>query len=395
MSGSRIAVAVPVLAEEESLPRLMKLLGRQTWRDFEVFVCVNQPEGWWDDGVPQHAEACRENSRMLQYLNASDGAAADAGAVVHAIDRSSRGQAWEGKRKGVGWARKVLFEAALERCGEEVLIVSLDADTAVSDSYLASLHALFAQVGASLQAVAVPYRHPLTGDEECDRALLRYEVYMRHYLINLLRIGNPYAFSALGSAMAFTGKAYRRVGGITPLEGGEDFYLMQKFVKTGRIALRVPLEGGEASECVLPQGRPSWRVPFGTGPAVARGVEAMAEVYPFYSEESFEEVGRTYALFPALYDGDAETPMSEFLRGQLRRDDLWGPLRRNFKRRDLFVHACTELVDGLRILQYLRSRGQGSADVYGVDFATDPIETLDALRQRLFATEMQLRRQHG
>ena len=216
--------------------------------------------------------------------------------------------------------------------------------------------------------------------------MLRYEIYMRHYLVNLLESGNPYAFTALGSAMAFPLWAYRRVGGITPLQGGEDFYLMQKFAKTGKVLL-------SCNEAVRPQGRPSMRVPFGTGPAIARGMDAIELSYPFYRPEAFEAVAATFAAFPGLYAQDAETPMSAFLRQQLRANDLWGPLRRNFHDEEHFVHACAERVDGLRILQFLHSAPafRLSDKEMPVDFRNDSISDLDAYRNRLFQEELELR----
>ncbi len=80
-------------------------------------------------------------------------------------------------------------------------------------------------------ALSVPYYHNLTGDEEKDRAILRYEIYMRYYAINLWRIGSPYNFTAVGSAMALPVWAYRAIGGITPHKSGEDFYFIQKLRK--------------------------------------------------------------------------------------------------------------------------------------------------------------------
>ena len=46
--------------------------------------------------------------------------------------------------------------------------------------------------------------------------------------------------------------------------------------------------------------------------------------------------------------------MTVFLQNQLKTTDIWLPLRKNYKKADLFVKACTERVDGLRILQYLK-----------------------------------------
>ena len=85
--------------------------------------------------------------------------------------------------------------------------------------------------------------------------------------------------------------------------------------------------------------------------------------------------------------------MTSFLRQQLDTDDLWEPLRRNFRTREHFVHACEERVDGLRILQYLKNTPAFHLPdkALGVDFKQDTIATLDAFRRQLFGQEMELR----
>ena len=374
---THISVAVPLLDEYENIPHLLRDLRRQTFPHFTLYCCVNNEEG---------GPGFEGNQRSLRLLSQ----VADLPVVV--IDRSSPGKGWTGKRKGVGWARKLLFERIMgERDGEE-LVVSLDADTSFDSGYLAAVAATMnAHPGHS--AFCVPYYHPLSHDEELDRPMLRYECYMRHYLLGLLRIGSPYAFTALGSAMAFPIWAYRRVGGITPLQGGEDFYLLQKFAKTGRMVRQFVEPYRTQGLVVRPQGRVSSRVPFGTGPAIAKGAGAMEESYPFYSDEGFAAVKATYDLFQPLYDGDIDTPMTSFLRHQLATDDIWSPLRANFKSRDLFVRACAERIDGLRILQYLKNTPayRLPPDAVPVDFLHDPVSRLDEYRNSLFVKEMVLR----
>lgn len=345
MKYSHISVAVPMLAEHGNLPRLMDALCGQTILDFTVYCCVNNREGWSDDGNDGHRSSYLDNQTSLDYLRNFQRLHPELLLVI--LDHSSIGKGWQGKQHGVGWARKVMFDAIANNSGDNEVIVSLDADTDFSSTYLESVLKTFNN-HPEHSAICLPYYHPLSGNDTDDRAMLRYEIYMRHYLINLLESGNPYAFTALGSAMAFPLWAYKRVGGITPLQGGEDFYLMQKFAKTGRLLL-------SCNESVKPQGRPSSRVPFGTGPAIAKGVDAMDDTYPIYPAEGFKAIADTYALFPRLYDEDVETPMSDFLRQQLKTIDLWEPMRKNFKTRELFVHACSERVDGLRILQYLKA----------------------------------------
>lgn len=375
---SSIAIAIPMMDEWENVPSLLHRLQRQSLSSFSVYVCVNQPDSWWTDGQSDHLAVCLHNQQTLQALKKLE---ISSHFTLSIIDRSSQGHGWTGKKMGVGWARKELFARVLNEQDEACVIVSMDADTDFDDDYLEQVLDAF-RCDSSISALSVPYYHPLTGVEQVDRPLLRYECYMRHYLIQLLKINNAYAFSALGSAMAFPAWAYHRVGGITPLQGGEDFYLMQKFAKTGRISLAF-------NSVVRPSGRPSHRVPFGTGPAVAMDLDEQDAHYPFYSTIGFAAVKDTYDMFPMLYIEDMETPMSAFLREQLATDDLWGPLRKNFKTLDLFVHACVERVDGLRILQFLKSFPCNTPPP--LSFASSPISELDSFRQNLFEEEMFLR----
>lgn len=375
---THLSVAIPAMAELEQLPRLLQCLRRQTTQNFTTYICINNPE---QRTTPAEEQVYAENQASIALLeNIKD-------LGINIIDRSSQGLGWQGKKKGVGWARKELFARILEEETDDELIVSLDADTDFADNYLEQLLDTFNQ-HPDCCALAVPYYHPLTGDEANDRAMLRYECYMRHYLIQMLQIESPYAFTALGSAIVFPLWAYRRVGGITPLQGGEDFYLLQKFAKTGKLLNILD----DTSTHVCPSGRISHRVPFGTGPAVALSLDEQEERYPFYPESGFGDVKATCDLFPTLYDHDIETPMSAFLREQLATDDLWGPLRKNFRTRELFVHACRERVDGLRILQYLKTQLTNTALPSGYpDFKTTPIADLNAFRDALYQKEMVLR----
>lgn len=410
MRYRHLSVAIPALAEYENVLLLLQSLKYQSFSDFDVYICVNNPEGWFRSVDKHERTLYYENLLSLYALRKIESSRPQ----LHIIDRSSPGNGWIGKKKGVGWARKTIMEAIMMDHGEDELIVSLDADTDISEKYLESVLCLMNE-HPNVSAIAVPYYHPLSGDEDTKRAMLRYEIYMRHYLISMLDIKRllsercgltfPYAFTALGSAMVFPLWAYSRVGGITPLQGGEDFYLMQKFAKTGRLLL-------SCNEVVRPQGRVSYRVPFGTGPAIAKGIDSMEDTYPLYPHEAFEAVAETYSLFPKLYDGDCNTPMSAFLCDQLKTSDLWQPLRKNFKTRELFVHACQERVDGLRILQFLKyyreqmtNRPSSEKELrfccnnHGISvpedfsFCSSSIEIINSIRDKLFDLEILLRTQ--
>lgn len=325
--------------------------------EVHTWICVNQPDHWWDD--PEKKPICEDNLFTLLYLKDLDIP------NLHLIDRCSRGKGWTGKDHGVGMARKTLMDAIDLWCAQSAaeplsgrsrqsavtqtrdIILSLDADTRFGPGYLASVASLFREHPAVV-GLSNPYYHELTGDDILDRAMLRYEIYMRHYAINMWRIGSPYAFTALGSAIALPLRAYRKIGGMTAKKSGEDFYLLQKLCKTGRLI-------HFNTETVQPATRYSDRVFFGTGPALIKGSRGDWESYPVYDYRLFDKVAATCRRFPDLFDGDVETPMDAFLQRQFCSGDVFGPLRQNAKTREQFVRACHHRIDGLRILQFLKS----------------------------------------
>jgi hypothetical protein len=144
---------------------------------------------------------------------------------------------------------------------------------------------------------------------------------------------------------------------MTAKKSGEDFYLLQKLVKAGRII-------HHNTEMVYPATRYSDRVFFGTGPALIKGSGGNWESYPVYDHRLFDQVEATYRLFGELFDGDVDTPMDGFLRNQFCSGDVFGPLRRNAATREQFIKACHQRIDGLRILQFLKA-STGSGHVFG------------------------------
>jgi len=333
-----IHVAIPAMNEYESLPRTLGCIQLQDYQNYEVWVCVNQPEGYWTD--PQKQEICQNNSKTLSLLQNSGLK------NLHVIDHSSKGKGWTGKNYGVGIARKVLMDTISKNANSIDIILSLDADTSFESGYFGSVVNVFENHSKAV-ALSNPYYHELTGDGTLDRAMLRYEIYMRHYAINLWRIESPYSFTALGSAIAVPVNSYRRIGGMTPKKSGEDFYFLQKLRKLGHIA-------NHNTHKVFPATRYSDRVFFGTGPALIKGSQGSWESYPIYNYQLFDEVAETYKLFAQLYDQKIETRFINYLNLQFGEDDIFEPLRKNFSSREQFVKACHHKVDALRILQFLK-----------------------------------------
>lgn len=381
----KIYVAVPMQDEWEGIASFVRCFRQQTSKNFELVVCINQPDVWWENDFRPIA---KRNINTLTFLEQQKDI------NIHLIDVCSKGKGWKGKRQGVGWARKLCMDYIVETAASEDVIVSMDADTEFSPDYLLSLQRYFA-THKHVSALSIPYYHRLPEENNAARCLLIYECYMRHYFLNLKRIHSPYAFTALGSAIAIRVRDYVKAGGITPYQAGEDFYLLQKIVKTGCLETKF-------SEIVYPSSRFSSRVPFGTGKAIEQQLNARNEIlFRFYEPFYFDEVYETFSAFPILYSQNISTPMETFLEKQLRQQNIWEPLRNNFKSQTQFVHACIEKVDALRILQYLKSRPPvltaeesviNTCQSYDVtiknranfSFLHSPVSDLDALRNLLF-----------
>lgn len=400
-----VRIAIPAMDELGFLPATLDALANQDVSSpFEVYVCVNQPDRYWNDSA--RLSICQHNQQLLVFLHNY------AFLTLHVMDRSSPGLGWTGKRQGVGCARKELFDKILSDSDADDITVSLDADTYVRPHYLQSLVDHFA-AHPEMNAVAVPYYHPIQPeDEKRGRALLRYELYMRNYAINLLRIRSPYGFTALGSAIAMRACALQKIGGITPLQSGEDFYLVQKFCKMGGLSLF-------NAECVYPAGRYSDRVPFGTGPAMQAGASGEWDSYPIYPHDCFEPIREAYRHLKDLYDRnfyEKENEFLAFLQDINKNDNVWAGILDNVSDFPHFVKAFHQKADGLRILQFLRTKYRQNPlpeedALYGnmqewipdqlpsgfspqTPFAQLSLSQLDCLRNLLFEEERRLRVKH-
>ncbi|MDD2324034.1 MAG: hypothetical protein PHQ69_10535 [Bacteroidales bacterium] len=388
-------MALPVLDEYDSIRHSIRLFQRLDYPLKKLYVCVNQPDNWHGD--PTFAAVTARNRMTLAYLSALH----DDRVVV--MDNASPGKGWTGRRQGVGMARRQLMEAITAVADPGDIIVSMDADTDYPASYFSMVSQRLSEFPSAM-GLAVPYFHVLPEDVIAARAILRYEVYMRYYALQLYFRNLPYARSALGSAFAVPVRAYKRVGGITPHNGGEDFYFLQKLAKAGPVL-------DYCSAVVAPSARFSSRVPIGTGPALIRGAGGDWTSYPFYAEALFDEVKQTFDAFPALFRKDLTLPMTPFLKEMLKTDDLWGPLRANYPSEELFVRACYTRIDGLRIRQYLRYRYlQSPGDnlealntflrtnyatfVPVTGFEHTDTDKLERIRRRMFEAELQQRRMH-
>ena len=175
------------------------------------------------------------------------------------------------KHAGAGLARKILMDEAIRRFAlnnnENGVIVSLDADSLVSENYLCDIQDEYLK-NEKLNCSTFYFEHQLSNNlsNENKRAIVLYEMYLRYFKQALKFSGFPYAFYTIGSCFAVKASAYAKQGGMNRKQAGEDFYFLHKIF---------PL--GDCKELnvvkVFPSSRLSDRVPFGTGPAIRKIID--------------------------------------------------------------------------------------------------------------------------
>ncbi len=191
-----------------------------------------------------------------------------------------------GHQTGAGQPRKIGMDEAVFRFNkigrEDGIIVCLDADCTVEKNYLSEIYKQFRK--NDLNSATIDFHHPiehLSEEDPIRKASEAYESYLHYYRAALEYCGYPYAYFTIGSAIAVTCDTYVRVGGMCKLQAGEDFYFMQKVF---------PLENTKFinSTRVYPSARFSDRVPFGTGPELAKLTKMDSIIKYTYDFEAFQ-----------------------------------------------------------------------------------------------------------
>ncbi len=344
--GGAAAIVIPALAESTSLPATLKSIAVNDPRLLSrtlVIVVVNNRSDASD-------EVRRDNEHTLDWLASRPFPglrlvwinAAAAGLELHA------GQ-------GVGLARKIGFDAALQRLdwNSVPILISLDADTLVEPHYLAAVFRHFA--AATATGAVIPFRHQQGIDLLQEEAIRAYELYLRSYQFGLQQAGSHYAYHSIGSAFACRAQGYIEAGGMNRRLAGEDFYFLQQLHKVGGISL---LRG----TVVCPAARSSARVPFGTGRIVERHQQGTRPGYQFIDQHSFcllrqwlREVEGASAASAAVLLGRARqlsTVLAEFLE-ERNFSVIWGRLQDNYRHEQQRISAFHHWFDALRTRQLL------------------------------------------
>jgi len=215
------------------------------------------------------------------------------------LDHTSTGLLLPAKQ-GVGLARKIGTDTALAIMQRGQILspwmYQTDADVVLPADYFSAIDQQSAPITPS-GACIFPYEHrahtPLL-----QQAVDLYDLHMTYYIAGLEQAQSKYAYPTLGSTIAIHADTYTAVRGYPRRNAGEDFYLLNKVRKIGQI------QALDTTPLVI-QARESHRVPFGTGPALARireqlTTEPSGSSYASYALESFSLLRQAIAFMTTL-----------------------------------------------------------------------------------------------
>ena len=220
-------------------------------------------------------------------------------------------------KQGVGLARKIGGDIALACIADQIVdspwIHCTDGDVKLPDNYFDT-----PDLKPDVAVAIYPFCHqPIHND------ILQYEISLRYYVTALAQAGSPYAFQTIGSLLKINANHYAMVRGFPRRLAAEDFYMLNKLAKTGKV-MRL-----QHPDIIL-SSRVSKRVPFGTGAAMARlsNHEEMLLYHPQVFRELQSWLGLSQKLWDELHDdwsnqSDAKTHLQAWWQHQELSDTLW------------------------------------------------------------------------
>lgn len=250
-----------------------------------VIVVVNAASSLAESTWPLHRDLLLDlgGPRPMQLSSAPPAwLARHEGWDVLSIDRAHP-ETCLPERQGVGLARRIGCDVALalHAAGriEVPFFYCTDADAVLPPGYFDEP---LASAGAAFSAITFDYWHVPGDDPAIDAATAVYELGLRYYVAGLAHAGSPFAFHALGSAMAVEASAYAAVRGFPKRLAGEDFYLLNKLAKVAPI-------WRDRARTVSLQSRASLRTAHGTGVAAVRlAAESRTGTAAFYNPHVFD-----------------------------------------------------------------------------------------------------------
>jgi hypothetical protein len=264
------------------------------------------------------------------------------------------------KDAGAGLARKIGMDEAVWRFNTISrpggYILSMDADSLCDPDYFTAVEDTVSH-NPDIKGFDIYFEHPIEGieyNEKIFQAIIEYELHLR-YVNQMMRFsGFPYAHHTVGSCFGVRVDIYAAQGGMNKRKGGEDFYFLHKVIPLGHF---VDIN----TTRVIPSPRESFRVPFGTGPAITKLLAEESELLT-YNTECFLALQQLFNMIPLLFKagsnqihfliGALPASLKEFLERSNFKTDLRG-INDNCRTVDSFINRFYRWFNAFRIVKYL------------------------------------------
>lgn len=275
ISTSPISIVIPACNEYPTIKATLDSLVTSAMncdsKLFTVIVVVNNRSSASTDIV-------ENNNKTLGFLESYEKLSIKSLSLINTLP----------EKEGVGYARKYGMDYALK--GGSSVISCLDADTLVSENYLAELSFFYDKVQKKPPKYGLAltqFTHQKAETLELQEAIDMYEKYMKDHSQKLKREGTPFFPVALGPTLVCSADMYVASGGMPKKLSGEDFYFLQSCIKT---SLQQEREILFLHSVVYPEPRLSDRVLFGTGPKL-KGVLTGEDSIVFHKDSSYKMIG--------------------------------------------------------------------------------------------------------
>ncbi|MCF8241935.1 MAG: glycosyltransferase [Melioribacteraceae bacterium] len=279
----RVIVVVPALNESEFINTLLdsirQLDHKYSERTLFLFVVNN---------IRSADELIRENN--LETISKLKDFSQNSFWNAAYIDAASNGNELPNKSGGVGYARKLGMDKALELFNNFLgsYLVCLDADCKVDKNYL---NVIFEKIIPNkISAGYFRFHHELPEDNNSRAGIIFYELFLHYYMLGLKLAGSHFDFHTIGSTIFCSAEIYLQTGGMVKTKAGEDFYFLEKLAKIDKINV-------VKETCVYPAARISDRVPFGTGAKLRKFDSQNHHHYEVYNHKIFLLVKEWFQFF--------------------------------------------------------------------------------------------------
>jgi len=285
------------------------------------------------------------------------------------------------KHAGAGLARKIGMDQALERFNKidcnKGLILSLDADTVVDKNYFKVVeNKMCNTTGIHYGGCIFYFEHTIEGNEfekEVYEAVTQYELHLRYYKYALKFADFPFYHYTIGSCFGVCAEYYAQQGGMNRRQGAEDFYFLHKlFPHKSFIFIN--------ETCIHPSPRPSNRVPFGTGPAIANMIEHKKLYYLTYSPQAFFDLKALIKKVSNYYKSNSLKVKAELdslpapVKDFLTREEFYikiEEINQNSASVNSFVKRFFQWFDGFMVVRFLNFSHQKHYKKIPVEHAVD------------------------